>query len=194
MLVARSRIPRVSSTAWGCPLAVPPGAAPEHRRYASTACAQRTSRGGCSHDALLAVGPFGLPLQDALSRCASRCRANPDDSKRARPPMNRNAGVCPPVLEHRNDKCHPCLSVLAEEREVHNTTAYPSEPDERALSNGSGDNGSTGGGDTSTPSSTASAGGRRILLNLLGSTERKSFTKSSMAKLSATEACKCTGT
>ena len=112
MLVARSRIPRVSSTAWGCPLAVPPGAAPEHRRYASTACAQRTSRGGCSHDALLAVGPFGLPLQDALSRCASRCRANPDDSKRARPPMNRNVGVCPPVLEHRNDKWDPRATTL----------------------------------------------------------------------------------
>ena len=90
----------------------------------------------------------------------------------------------------------PCASTLAEEKhqEVHNTTAYPSEPDERALSNGSGDNGSTGGGDTSTPSSTASAGGRRKRRNRFGNTERKSFTKSSMARLSATDACKCTGT
>ena len=90
---------------------------------------------------------------------------------------------------------YPRATTLAGEKqhEVHNTTAYPSEPDERALSNGSGDNGSTGGAGA-TPSSTASAGGRRSLLNLLGSTDRKSFTKSSIARLSATDACKWTGT
>ena len=116
MLVARSRIPRVSSTAWGCPLAVPPGC-PWAPALASRALRVEGGSGALwllSRALPSGRGQFGLPFKDALRDAlwhTPHCIQSA-----AAPQMYRSVGLRPLVLEHRNDKCDPCASALAEER------------------------------------------------------------------------------
>ena len=122
MLVLRSRIPRVSSAAWALRVAALVDAARSRFCLLSTGAtrrgryASRAARGrsGCSP---ARCRPDGASL-GCLSRTLSetRCGTPRTHSKRAAPPMNRSVGLRPLVLEHRNDKCDPRATTLAEER------------------------------------------------------------------------------
>ena len=205
MLVLRSRIPRVSSAAWALRVAALVDAARSRFCLLSTGAtrrgryASRAARGrsGCSPARCRPDGASLGCLSRTLSRRAAAAaphaafKAAADESKRGILPTSPRA----PQRQMRPARDHAGGGEKkAHKRKVHNTDSYPSEPEERARRSGSGDNGDGGAGGASTPSSTASAGGRRNLLNRFGKTERKSFTKSSIAKLSATEACRWTGT
>ena len=95
MLVARSRLPRVSSTAWGCPLLVPPGC-PEHR-LASTAYAQAFLRRLLYR--ALPSGRLGC-LSGLLARRLALRRSPTIQSRRRR----IEARECPPVYSTTTTK------------------------------------------------------------------------------------------
>ena len=121
--------------------------------------------GGCSHRALLAGRAVWAASAGRSLTMRLALQSRPGDSKRARPDESPNAQDRPPPSSSTattNGTARDHANALAEERrrEVHNCIPTPSEPDERALSNGSGDNGSTGGTPTPAPSPRP-AGGRR---------------------------------
>ena len=182
-------------------LHVPPGAAPEHRRHASGARHPAGFLRRLFSRALRRAGPIWAALR-LLSRTLSHdALQKPRTTYSKAPPANVEDGRSRRGTPRapRRQQCDARATTLTDWREappgvdltmqIQPLRARRARPEQRGPATPA-----TGGAPRRVRDATA--GVRRNLLNRTRGKHRPAspWTKSSMARLSATEACKCTGT